>query len=79
MNNKTNEELKKDLEELKRVYNHLEVADKIFLNYLQLSGNKKYYQEKLIESNFAKEKMKEQISILENKINLKKKEELTKE
>jgi len=79
MNNKTNEELKKDLEELKRVYNHLEVADKIFLNYLQLSGNKKYYQEKLIESNFAKEKMKEQISILENKINLKKKEELTRE
>ena len=78
MNNKTNEELKKDLEELKRVYNHLEVADKIFLNYLQLSGNKKYYQEKLIESNFAKEKMKEQISILENKINLNKKEELTK-
>ena len=79
MNKKTNEELKKDLEELKRVYNHLEVADKIFLNYLQLSGNKKYYHAKLIESNFAKEKMKEQISILENKINLKKKEELTKE
>ena len=78
MNKKTNEELKKDLEELKRVYNHLEVADKIFLNYLQLSGNKKYYQEKLIESNFAKEKMKKQISILENKINLNKKEELTK-